>query len=154
MKPWALGMGLAMAMALGTLPAQAQVMGDPEVVASFLEDYGLRVTRDTDSTGDPLLSSRIEGTNFKVYFYGCEEFPCDSIQFSSGFDLAQPLSAMMINEWNRDKRFGKAYLDDEGDPYIELDVNLDMDGVGGRNFDDTIDLWRVVLSEFRTYINW
>ncbi len=152
MKPWALGMGLAMA--LGTLPAQAQVMGDPEVVASFLEDYGLRVTRDTDSTGDPLLSSRIEGTNFKVYFYGCEEFPCDSIQFSSGFDLAQPLSAMMINEWNRDKRFGKAYLDDEGDPYIELDVNLDMDGVGGRNFDDTIDLWRVVLSEFRTYINW
>lgn len=152
MKPWALGMGLAMA--LGTLPAQAQVMGDPEVVASFLEDYGLRVARDTDSTGDPLLSSRIEGTNFKVYFYGCEEFPCDSIQFSSGFDLAQPLSAMMINEWNRDKRFGKAYLDDEGDPYIELDVNLDMDGVGGRNFDDTIDLWRVVLSEFRTYINW
>ena len=154
MKRLTWGMGLAMAVALGTVPAQAQVMGDPEVVASFLEDYGLRVTRETDVTGDPLLSSRIEGTNFKVYFYGCEKLPCDSIQFSSGFDLEQPLSAMKINEWNRDKRFGKAYLDDEGDPYIEFDVNLDIDGVGGRNFDDTIDLWRVVLNEFRTYINW
>lgn len=147
-------LGAAAASLLGLGAAQAQVVGDPDVVMTLLQDYGLKVTKDTDSVGDPLLSTRIEGTNFDIYFYSCDEGPCQSIQFSAGFDLDQPMSAGKINEWNRDKRFGKAYLDDDGDPYIEYDINLDFDGVGAKNFDDTIDLWRVVLADFRDFIDW
>jgi hypothetical protein len=33
-----------------------------------------------------------------------------------------PLSA--INEWNRISRFGRAYVDDQGDPVVELDLLL------------------------------
>ncbi|MBD3785531.1 MAG: YbjN domain-containing protein [Sphingomonadales bacterium] len=147
-------LGAAAASLLGLGAAQAQVVGDLDVVMNLLQDYGLKVTKDTDIVGDPLLSTRIEGTNFDVYFYSCDEGPCQSIQFSAGFDLENPMSAGKINEWNRDKRFGKAYLDDEGDPYIEYDINLDYDGVGAKNFDDTIDLWRVVLADFRDFIDW
>ena len=147
-------LGAAAASLLGLGAAQAQVVGDPDVVMTLLQDYGLKVTKDTDKVGDPLLSTRIEGTNFDVYFYSCDEGPCQSIQFSAGFDLENPMSAGKINEWNRDKRFGKAYLDDDGDPYIEYDINLDFDGVGAKNFDDTIDLWRVVLADFRDFIDW
>ncbi|MBZ4023632.1 YbjN domain-containing protein [Rhodobacter sp. TJ_12] len=154
MKRYTFVGAVALAALVGATPVQSQVVGDPDVIRSFMESYGLQVSRDTDNAGDPRLSSRIEGTNFKVYFYGCNKGRCDSIQFSAGFDLRDPMSAWKINEWNRKKRFGKAYLDDEGDPYVEYDVNLDFDGCGGRNFDDTIDLWRVVLGEFRDFIDW
>lgn len=147
-------LGALIAPLLGIGAAQAQVVGDPDVVQNLMQTYGLQVTQDTDSVGDPMLSTRIEGTNFDVYFYSCEEGPCQSIQFSAGFDLDQPMSASTINEWNRDKRFGKAFLDDEGDPHIEYDINLDHDGIGAKNFDDTIDLWRVVLADFRDFIDW
>lgn len=147
-------LGAAAASLLGLGAAQAQVVGDPDVIMNLLQDYGLKVTKGTDNVGDPLLSTRIEGTNFDIYFYSCDDGPCQSIQFSAGFDLDNPMSAGKINEWNRDKRFGKAYLDDDGDPHIEYDVNVDLDGVGAKNFDDTIDLWRVVLADFRDFIDW
>lgn len=145
---------LALLATLGAAPLQAQVVGDPEVVANFLESYGLKVTRTQDQAGDPLLQSRVDETNFEVYFYDCQKGTCDSMQFSAGFDVAKPLAPATLNEWNRDKRFGKLYLDTKGNPHVEYDVNLDFDGVGAKNFNDTIDVWRVVLSEFRSYINW
>jgi len=30
-----------------------------------------------------------------------------------------------INEWNRTKRFSRTYLDQEGNPHLELDLDLD-----------------------------
>lgn len=144
---------LGLALTAGS--ASAQVMGDVDVIASFLENYGLPVEKTLDSDGDPQLESRIEGTRFAIYFYGCENgMACDSIQFSTAFDLVAPMSFEQVNEWNRTKRFGKTYLDEEGDPYFEMDLNLDFDGVGAKNFDDSIDLWRALLAEFRDFINW
>lgn len=137
------------------LPASAQVMADPEVVASFLEAYGLKVERDTDGVGDPMLSSRIEGSYFDVFFYGCTEAKdCDSIEFSAEFEMPEPVSVEVMNAWNREGRYGRAYVDENGIANIEYDVNLDFEGVGGRNFDDTIDVWRAVLADFRKHIDW
>lgn len=136
-------------------PVQAQVLADPEVVASFLEDYGLKVTRDTDDEGDPMLSSRIEGIYFDVFFYGCTEGQdCDSIEFSALFSGGEYVPLSVVNDWNGSNRFARAYIDEDGDPNLEFDVNLDFEGVGGRNFDNTIDVWRAVLSDFRQHINW
>ncbi len=140
---------------LAGLPAQAQVLAEPEVVASFLEAYGLKVDRDTDDVGDPMLSSRIEGTYFDVFFYGCTNGKdCDSIEFSAEFEMPGPVQPAVVNDWNREGRYGRAYVDEKGNPNIELDVNLDFDGVGGKNFDDTIDVWRAVLTDFRKHIDW
>jgi hypothetical protein len=50
-----------------------------------------------------------------------------------------------VNRWNRDYRFGKAYVDAEGDVILEWDVNL-WGGVSPANLDDTFDWWRTVLS--------
>lgn len=142
------------AMSFLAAPAAAQVVGDADVIASLMQSYGLVVEQDRDDYGDPRLSSRLEGTRFSVYFYDCEDGPCQSIQFTAGFDMDRPLPVQRVNDWNRDKRFGKAYLDDEGDPFVEYDVNVDFDGVGAKNFDDTLDIWRQVLEEFRDHIDW
>lgn len=134
--------------------APAQVVGDIDVIASLMRDYGLIVEKSVDHEGDPLLSTRLEGTHFGVYFYDCAPGPCSSIQFSAGFNMDNPLKPARIAEWNREKRFGKAYLDDEGDPFIEVDINLAADGIGRRNFEDSLDLWRAVLADFRNFIDW
>lgn len=135
-------------------PAAAQVLGDPAVIKALMIDYGLTVEQDVDAAGDPRLTSRIEGLYFSVYFYDCADRLCQSIQFSSAFDTDTPLDPGALNRWNSDYRFAKVYLDDEGDARVEMDVNLDGDGVGRKNFDDTLDIWRAVLTAFRSYINW
>lgn len=144
-----------LALSLLASPAGAQVVGDPDVIRTLMTDFGLIVEKDMDDSGDPRLTSRIDGTGFGVYFYDCTaDTNCQSIQFSAGFDLENPMSMQMVNEWNRGRRFGKVYLDDEGDPYIEMDINVDFEGVGRKNFDDSLDIWRLVLSEFRDHIDW
>jgi len=46
-----------------------------------------------------------------------------SLQFHSSFsDVGADLAA--VNEWNRRKRYSRSYLDDEGDPHLELDLDL------------------------------
>lgn len=141
-------------LALLSQPVHAQVVGDPEVIKTLMTEFGLVVEQDTDPTGDPRLSSRIEGTRFDVLFYDCDKGPCQSIQFSAAFDMKEPMASDALNDWNRDMRFGKAYLDAEGDPFVEMDINVDLDGIGRKNFDDSLDIWRTVLGQFRTYIGW
>jgi len=133
--------------------AQAQVVGDPEAILLMMQDFGLPATLSTDAVGDPLIESRIDGTRFSVYFYHCEKL-CDAIQFSAGFDLDEPMSEAMANRWNREKRFGKVYLDETGDPFVEMDIGVAEDGIGRKNFDDALDTWRIVLSDFRDFIDW
>lgn len=147
---------VAFALSLTGQAAMAQVAADPDVIQAFLQGYGLQVTQSTDDVGDPLLESRIEGTYFQVYFYGCDDngHACTSVQFAAGFDKPEALSLTTVNTWNQETRFARAYLDDEGDPHLEYDVNLAVDGVGGKNFDDSIDIWRTVLADFRQTIDW
>ena len=38
----------------------------------------------------------------------------------------------VVNEWNRKKRFTKAYLDDDGDPTLEMDLDLEGGVTEGR----------------------
>ncbi len=57
-----------------------------------------------------------------------------------------------INEWNKTKRFGRAYIDAEGDPCVELDYDLE----GGVS-DDSIKVWfdtvTAIVRSFRTHVS-
>ena len=140
-------------LALIPLAAAAQVLGDPDVIEALMADQGMPVARDIDDYGDPRITSEVEGVQFAIYFYDCAPV-CRSLQFVAAFDRDRNTSLATANEWNRDYRFAKVYVDDEGDPFIEMDVNLAGDGVGRRNFNDLLDGWRRTLADFRDYINW
>lgn len=136
--------------------AHAQVTAtDENVILQAMQDFGLVATMGTDNSGDPKISSRVSSTKFKVYFYGCtDNTQCTSIQFGAGYDLKTGISALKVNEWNRKKRFAKAYIDDEGDPFLEMDINTDYDGIGIKNFEDSMDLWRSLVEDFEEFIDW
>ncbi|SIS88579.1 YbjN domain-containing protein [Paracoccus saliphilus] len=144
----------SLCLALMPMNVAAQVTGDPEVIEILMQDAGFPVYRDTDSYGDPRIRSVVDDTLFSVYFYDCGDGPCRALQLKSVFDGAQPRGLALVNAWNREYRFGSAFLDAEGDPVIELDINLAEDGVGRRNFNEVLDGWTVLLSDFRNHINW
>lgn len=86
-----------------------------------------------------------------MYFYGCAKGrECDDIQFSAGWS-GPKVSLEKINEWNRDKRFGKAYIDSDGDPRLEMEVNLDY-GVSAKNLEDSFNWWSKALKEFKKIV--
>jgi hypothetical protein len=83
-----------------------------------------------------------------ITFYGCENGKkCDDIQFNTSWSGKKVLMND-INNWNRDKRFGKAYLDTDGDPVLQMSVNIDF-GVTEKNLEDAFDWWSKAMSSFK-----
>jgi hypothetical protein len=136
------------------VPAQAQDKTlidarDPARILKIAQKFGTAELT-TDHEDDPKINARLGGTSYSIYFYGCKSgVNCKAIQFYAGWDSGGEYTTKQLNEWNRNKRFGKAYIDSEGDPVLEMDVNLDS-GVTVANLEDTFDWWKVVLKNFRT----
>ena len=120
----------------------------PALIRDIAQGYG-SATLDKGADGDPEITGRINGTKYGVYFYGCTKGKnCDSIQFSAGWGGGSRISLNALNEWNKNKRYGQAYLDKDGDPAIKYTVNLDY-GVTRGNLDDTFNIWTIILKQFR-----
>ena len=125
---------------------------EPDKVAEIAKGYGSS-SLEKDNTGDPKIRGRMEGIGYSIYFYGCKNNEnCDSIQFSAGWDFPKenklPLTA--INEWNRTKRFGKAYLDREDNPRIEMSVPLAEVPVD--HLEKYFSWWGIALKGFKEHI--
>jgi len=160
MKTVIIALAAVAALAAGSAQAQAPSqtinaagMTGPEV-AAWLQKAGYKAELTTDSDDDPMINSAAEGQTFKIYFYDCDKAKrCKALQFSAGFDLKEGLKLEKVNEWNRKNRYLKAYLDDDLDPYVQYDVNVNA----GRNFaglDDDFGVWTGMISDFTTFIDW
>ena len=149
--------GLAAVAAGWALPAQAQMVQaqDPDSVVQALRGGGYTATLGTDRVGDPLITSEFQGTTFQIYFYNCtDNRDCATVQFHSGYDLRRSPGLERINEWNRSQRFGRAYLDAENDPILEMDVDLDDGGLSPLLFIDNVEFWTSVLTRFEDHIGY
>jgi len=103
----------------------------------------------TDNDGDPMIAGSIDGIKYQVHFYDCAGGKqCKNIQLYSWWTTRKKTTLEALNEWNRKKRFGKVYLDTDGDMAIIMPVNLDH-GVSRKNLDDTFDWWETALKDAR-----
>lgn len=132
--------------------AQALIDGtNPSAVHEVARGFG-SAELTTDGDGDPKITGRMEGIRYSVYFYGCRENKnCRTIQFSASWSAPGKFTLEQINDYNRQKRFGKVYLDKEGDPVIQFDVNLQK-GVSQGNLEETFDWWKTIVAEFAKLI--
>lgn len=143
-------------MLLGTVfSAQAQATLDGSNVDDILNiarGYG-SANLETQSNGDPKISGKVEGVTYQVFFMNCtNNTNCEDLNFYAGFLDNKP-TLDVINAWNRDKRFGKAYLDSDLDAVIEFDLNL-VHGVTKENLDAAFSLWTLILDQYTTYIGY
>lgn len=126
---------------------------DPAGIAKAMQNLGYRATLEKDSEGDPIIRSAATGTNFSVWFYGCDDDngDCTGINFSTGFDLEDGATMETINTWNRDRLVGYSYLDDESDPYLQFFV-VTNGGISQDALASILARWETSVADFKLHI--
>jgi hypothetical protein len=137
------------------VPAHAQMVRaqDPQSIVTALQASGYAAKLGVDRVGDPMVTSGVSGTTFQIFFYNCTDHrECATVQFHSAYDLQTPVGLDRLNQWNQTKRFGRAFLDKENDPVLEMDVDLDDGGLSRLLFIDNVEFWASILGEFERHI--
>ena len=100
-----------------------------------------------------MIRSSVGGTRFSLVFYGCTDRhdACEIVLFKAGWELKRKVGMEVINRWNATRLFGRAYLDDVMDPWIELVLNL-RGGVTRAQFESTFEWWEHSIGEFEDEI--
>ncbi len=120
----------------------------PEI-EGILREMGFGPELTTDSKGDPKILFGVEGIRCLVFFYEVKDGRAGSIQFCSGF--SDKLTPATANEWNRGKRFLKVYLDEDSEPYVDMDVDL-AGGVTREYIMERVKLWKSLLLNFIRFV--
>ena len=134
--------------------AQAQtVTASAESIASVLRANGYQAEVGKGSDGDPMIRSGAGGSKFTMLFFGCTKGQdCTSVQFYTGY-TGTSADVKKVNQWNATKRFGRAYIDKDGDPVIEMDVDLDEGGMSRKLFEDNLAVWSALVGSYKNYVN-
>jgi hypothetical protein len=134
----------------GPLAASAQdliTFADPEVVLNVAKGYGA-ANLDKDSDGNPMVSGRLEGVKYSIYFYSCQDGKnCRSMQFSTGY--SDPFTAAKANEWNYKFRWIKAY--ESNGSNFRMDVDF-KGGISRENLDAQFETWDSLITEIRDFV--
>ncbi|MCW3847815.1 YbjN domain-containing protein [Sphingomonas sp. LB-2] len=131
-------------------PAFAQniTAASPEAIASAIRAKGFTAEVAKDDEGDPMIKASGKGYTFLVLFYGCTAHrDCTTLGLWS-YWKDSGATIEKVNTWNRDSRFGRAYIDKDGDAVVEMDIDLDDGGMSPVLFEDHIEFWMAIMSNF------
>ena len=145
---------LSAALVLGlSAPALAQSIDGSAVddILALAKGYG-DASLATQANGQPRIAGKVGDVPYQVFFLNCDSGACEDLNFYAGFAGVKPTMDSM-NAWNRDKRFGRAYLDGDLDAVIEYDINLEY-GVARENLNAAFGVWSLVLGEFAEYVGY
>jgi len=149
---------LAPALVCLALPATAQniTAGDGTAIANYFLSEGFSPELSRDNVGDPLIEVDFYGTEFAIYFYGCNDGGdgCNAIQFYSGYAVNGAVRLAQVNAWNTEQRYARAYVSDSGAARIEYDVYLGDTGVTENDFAAILSNWVAQQREFEGHIGW
>ena len=121
---------------------------DPAAILDIAKGFG-SARMDRDDNGDPMISGRIEGVKYVIYFYGCENHDnCKSLQFSAGY--TDPLTADQANAWNRKYRWVKAYSGDGST--FKMDVSF-AGGITRANLEEQFSNWDSMSNTIKDFLN-
>ena len=145
--------GAGLFLALG-FSAQAQELltgSNVDAILDAAEVLGT-ATLTEQPNGDPLINGTTDGLAYQIYFRNCTaNAACEDLNFYTGFS-AKP-APEVINAWNRDKRFSRAYLDNVQDAAIEMDIDL-VKGVTPDYLASQFSLWSQVVAQFSSHISY
>lgn len=137
-----------------SVPVHAQTMltgADIDAVLASAKDIG-GATLSTQPNGDPLINGTVDGTGYQIYFRNCTaNKDCEDLNFYAGFSSKPTLE--VINGWNRDKRFSRAYLDEVGDAAVEMDLDM-VAGVTPDYLESQMGLWPQIIAGFESHIGY
>lgn len=137
-------------------PAQAEMISprDQGKFVTLLREKGYKAEMIEGKDGNYIRSAD-SGVPITIFFFNCDssgKTGCTTIQFYTGFNDVKNVSLDRINEWNKTRRFARAYIDHEGDPVIEMDVDMDFAGIPRENFYANLDIFIASIPKFREFL--
>ena len=149
-------LGLAgLALARGAAAARQETVFDrvtAEDVQAVLKDLSLESKKSLTRSGDSLLQIDFGQFSAWLIFYGCDSGPdCTDLTFYTYFDTKGATPLARVNRWNLESRFSRAYLDEDGFPTIETDLDL-AGGVTRDALRTWIDGYRESVSDFAAFL--
>jgi hypothetical protein len=134
-----------------------------EFVVAELKALGYAANIDKADSGDPRVTTMVDGYQWQVYFYSCgrgapETRGCDSYQFYSGYTTAKPVPLDTINEWNSKQRYLKAnrYTQRDGRSSSRVEIDVMAAGTGAERsatFRIHFEKMKEGAQKFRKHIN-
>ena len=123
-------------------------------VASALARRGLPVRLGNDTFREPMIESHAGSARFYVYFYECNRTrTCQNIQFRAGYAARGRVDLAKVNDWSTRWRFGRMYLDPEGDVILDMDVEA-RQGLSEADLAAHLSRWLEVMREAEAFIGW
>lgn len=152
----------ALTLALTPLAAQAQTAAAPEglsvqAVTEWIASKGGAVGQVNRDDGDAWVMVEDGGLNWAVFFYGCESGTCSDLQLAASFSNPA-ITVDMINAWNRERRFLKAFHNPAEAPgedpraVVQLDILL-TDGPADQ-LTEPVVIWLDLLREFALHVGY
>jgi len=131
----------------GALPYPKGGVTAAEVQAA-LEAQGASVEADQDDQGDPMLRATVNDHPFEVYFYDLgPDHRAASLEFWYGLEMDEGPDPTVVEDWNRNYRFGRSYLDGVGDPILEMDLDVEV-GFTSEALGNNLLRWFSLLDDF------
>lgn len=139
------------AWAAGARVSQATVYNavSGKEISAMLSTEGYRPTLGKAEDGDPQIKFKVQGKEVYIDFYDCNktEF-CGSLNISTGWALKTKLKATDLNQWNADNRYIRVYTDEENDPFLEDDIDLD----GGATINNVKEFVKTYVTQLEDFI--
>ncbi|MBL8651471.1 MAG: YbjN domain-containing protein [Sphingopyxis sp.] len=137
------------------VPAQAEAIDarSPAKIEALVAAQGWETALTAEAGANPYIWAERSGFRFVIAFNNCDAGKkCRTLQFLLGVEGARSLSLDKINEWNRDQRFARAYRDDNGEPVLAMDLDLDFKGLPRENVDEAVRTWTGLIDSFYRFI--
>ncbi len=141
-------------------PAVAQTAPQPGLaiadVAAWIASKGGDV-QPVQRQGDEVwLTVRDGDLTWLVFFYGCQNDVCADLQYSASF-TNESITLQLINDWNRDRRFLKAFhapgaAGEAPAAVVQYDLLVQPGGVEQLN--DATGVWVGLLVEFARHVGY
>ena len=135
-----------------TLSAAAQTevvhyAADTVLLDQVLREMEISYETTWDDAGKPVWTFTRSGILLTVEAYDeTTQGKYASLLFYASWAVEGETSLSGINHWNRTSRFGRAYVDEMGDPAIELDL-LVSGGVTAQTIHEYIDVFVATVSD-------
>jgi hypothetical protein len=115
----------------------------PSEIADIVQECGFEADLRTFGDGRAAILSSSGGILFSIHLHGDGERldRVTTLQFSSSF--GDKVTLEQVNRWNREKRFLKAYADDDGELCLEWDVVVSFAPAAAIR--ECLEWWEIVL---------
>lgn len=143
----------ASAVLLSNPALAANVVADLDRIAQTMERAGYQPEQGS-SDGERYIKAKLDQYEFLVLPFGCDDTQrnCRSAQFFISFDPERSPSLEAMNAYSRENRWGRIYLDKEGDPALEFDLDLEEGSMSEALFLDNLAYWETVVQAYATFV--